>query len=337
MALACTVSARGRAGQINIVDVVIRGESASVMVFFPGDISAARNDMIADPDVAMWQEWSTESIAELLASRFPSLHIIVVRPSRQEEGYSSFDHFLATDETGDPLDGSYTSRTCAATEHLMLLLKDLSATFNLNSVSLCESLYVVGFSKGGTVVNQLFTEIGAVADRASLVPAFVSGLRALVWLDPGVNNGCRVFVSDEDVMRSAAGTLRLTCPLTRLVVVFSPFQLYSDDYMYDYDDDDDEIPATSVELGLDRLQSVMTQESIPFEVELCCFDRQASLLTHFQVIQEFNALGDLCAKPKRSQSTERAAKRSRTFAMALQAARNGVQRAKTLSLTCSCM
>ena len=105
--------------------------------------------------------------------------------------------------------------------------------------------------------------------------------------------------------------------------------------MYEYDDED--IPATSLELGLDRLQSVMLQESIPFEVELCCFDREASLQTHFQVIQEFTFPEHLSKCESAPGQKSIRAKRSTTFAAALNAARSSMQRAKTLSLTCACM
>ena len=338
-----TVRAKGARDQIDTLDVVLRSFCADVLVFFPGDISAGHDEMVADPDLSQWQDWNTEALAAILASRFSEFHIVLVRPSRQHEGYSCFDHFLETNSTGDPLNGTYSPGSAA--EHLLLLLRDLSKTFGLRQTPR-ESLYVLGFSKGGTVLNQLLTEIGQIgtggnnaagaagAEQRSFVSLFLSVLRALVWLDAGVNDGCCVFVSDENVMRLAASKLRLTRPLTRLGVVFSPFQLYSEDYVYEYEDE--EIPATAMELGLDRLQSVMLQESIPFEVELCCFDRQASLETHFQVIREFTLLG--CSiQPQDAPCEGVHPKRSTTFAAALHAARNGVQRAKTLSLTCSCM
>ena len=335
-----TLKAKGSRDQVDTLDVVLRPFRADVLVFFPGDISAGHEEMESDAELRPWQDWSTESLAILLASRFQDVHVVVVRPSRQHEGYSCFDHFLQTNDTGDPLDGTYSACSSTATEHLFLLLRDVSATFGLNEQSMSESLYVVGFSKGGTVLNQLLAEIGSVAkvaEQASNASLFLSVLRGLVWLDPGVNDGSCVFISDENVMRRAAGKLRLTRPLTRLGVVFSPFQLYSEDYVYDYDDE--EIPATSTELGLDRLQSIMMQESVPFEVEYCCFDRQACLQTHFEVIREFTMLRRVFEKredaPEKESITN--AKRSTTFAFALHAARNSVKRAKTLSLTCCCM
>lgn len=336
-----TVCAKGARDQVDTVDVVLRSYRAEVLVFFPGDISASQEEMMSDSDLSLWQDWSTESIATMLAARFPELHIILIRPSRQHDGYSCFDHFLETDATGDPFNGNYKASSCTAAEHLLLLLQDISATFGHDRVSLCQSLHVLGFSKGGTVLNQLLTEIGSTVEEedeeqtaTTSVSFLVSALRALVWLDSGVNDGCCVFISDENVMRLAAGKLRLTQPPTQLRVVFSPFQLYSEDYMYEYDDE--EIPATSLELGLDRLQSVMLQECIPFQVELCCFDREASLQTHFQVIQEFTFPAHLSKESAPGQTSIRA-KRSTTFAAALNAARSSMQRAKTLSLTCACM
>ena len=332
-----TVCAKGAHDQVDTVDVVLRTYRAEVLVFFPGDISASHEEMMSNSDLSdLWLvDWSTESIATMLASRFPELHIILVRPSRQHDGYSCFDHFLETNATGDPLNGNYKASSCTATEHLLLVLQDISTTFGHDRFSLCESLYVLGFSKGGTVLNQLLTEIGSTEEQTSSVSSLVSALRALVWLDSGVNDGCCVFISDENVMRLAAGKLQLTQPPTQLRVVFSPFQLYSEDYMYEYDDED--IPATSLELGLDRLQSVMLQESIPFEVELCCFDREASLQTHFQVIQEFTFPEHLSKCESAPGQKSIRAKRSTTFAAALNAARSSMQRAKTLSLTCACM
>ena len=187
-----TVCAKGARDQVDTVDVVLRSYRAEVLVFFPGDISASQEEMMSDSDLSLWQDWSTESIATMLAARFPELHIILIRPSRQHDGYSCFDHFLETNATGDPFNGNYQASSCTAAEHLLLLLQDISATFGHDRFSLCQSLHVLGFSKGGTVLNQLLTEIGSTVEEedeeqtaTTSVSFLVSALRALVWLDSG--------------------------------------------------------------------------------------------------------------------------------------------------------
>ena len=279
-----TLQVSGADGQVNSLDVILRKAARSSMVFFPGDISAGRDEMKADEECKEWLEWNTESIAQLLSRRFPFLNIVLVRPHRRRQGYSCYDHFLNTNLNGDPVDGEYDSEGSASL-HLLMLLEDLAVKMGIQKRDLLSSIHLVGFSKGTVVLNQLLAEFGA--DETQDAPQrLVSIIRTVAWLDPGLSEGSCVFLTDEDLLRTAASRFRNCHPITALYAIFSPFQLYLDSYDFDYEDED--YPATSEELGLDLLQSIMQEEHVPIEVEYCCFNREPTMRTHFQVLKEFN-------------------------------------------------
>ncbi|CAJ1366034.1 unnamed protein product [Effrenium voratum] len=286
------VSATGFDGRVNKLEVVLReqrrgrNQSGGTMVIFSGDISASKEEMLEDPEAEEWKDWSTEAIALLMARRFPNLNIVLVRPSRMREGFSCFDHFLTTNINGDPLDGDYNPEG-SAIKHLLLLLKDLARITGVGE-QLLSRLYLVGFSKGCVVVNQILAELGAETSTDDAM-CFLGMTRAIAWLDPGVNEGSCVFVTDEEVLSTAAKRLRSKSAAC-LYVVFSPFQLYLDSYEFEYEDDE---AATSEELGLDLLQSIMKEGRVPLELEYCLFDQEPTLLTHFKVLQEFTSLRHL--------------------------------------------
>eukprot|EP00438_Fugacium_kawagutii_P022794 Skav228499 [mRNA] locus=scaffold1092:347536:347883:- [translate_table: standard] len=115
--------------------------------------------------------------------------------------------------------------------------------------------------------------------------------------------------------------------MTGLYVVFSPFQLSLDTYEFEYEEDDE--AATSEELGLDLLQSVMKEEHIPLEVEHCCFNRKPTMHTHFQVLKEFKILRNVSEGEGGGESKRKKLfKESRSIRQTI---------SMTLSRTCACM
>lgn len=279
-----TLCATGAEGQRNTVDVVIRGRPQGTIVFFPGDISAGREEMKADEESREWLEWNTEAICELLAKRCPvSMRVVLVRPSRMRQGFSCYDHFLTTNLNGDPLDGEYDPEgSCSL--HLLMLLQDLSRTLNISEDEFFSSFHILAFSKGGVVINQLLAELGAdVCVEGSRKLLAVT--RSIGWLDPGVNEGSCVLLTNEELLRRAGRRLRGVTPPTTLFAVFTPFQLAVESYGFEYPEEEE--AATSEELGLDLVQSIMKEEEVPFEVEFCCFDREPTMQTHFHVLKEF--------------------------------------------------
>lgn len=269
-----TLRATGANGQENTLDVVLGRARSGTLVFFPGDISAGREEMKADEESKEWIDWSTESLAILLALRFQQ-QIIVVRASRMRQGYACYDHFLTTNLNGDPLDGEY--KPGNATHHLLCLLQDLARKLKFSELQLLSSLHLLAFSKGAVVLNQILAEFGeeALSPRS---PRLAEILRSLAFLDPGVNDGLCVFFTDEEALRRAAKRLRKT----QVYVAFSPYQLALETYDFEYED---EQAGSSEELGLELFQSILQEEEVPFELEHCCFNKPPSMETHFLVLK----------------------------------------------------
>ena len=268
-----TLRATGANGQENTLDVVLGRARSGTLVFFPGDISAGREEMKADEESKEWIEWSTESLALLLALRFQQ-QIVVVRASRMRQGYACYDHFLTTNLNGDPLDGEY--KPGNATHHLLCLLQDLACKAKVSEPQLLSSLHLLAFSKGCVVLNQILAELGeALSPRGSRL---LEILNTLAFLDPGVNEGPCVFFTEEEALRRAAKRFKKT----QVYVAFSPYQLALESYDFEYED---EQPGTSEELGLELFQAILQEEEVPFELEHCCFDKPPSMETHFQVLK----------------------------------------------------
>ena len=161
-----------------------RSPAAGVVVFFVGDRLEA---MGLPPRVLELQDPKIQ--AALMAEKFSGSSVVVVIPSRYEGGYASYDHFLhRTTATGEPL--GYTAGGSAgfkAAAQLASLLTSVglwpeggkassSHTDQLTSsgatseaalgptsrggdVSVPTAIHLVGFSKGGVVLNQLLTEL----------------------------------------------------------------------------------------------------------------------------------------------------------------------------------
>jgi hypothetical protein len=120
---------------------------AGVVVFFLGDRIESFG---VDPAVTRLQDPSL--VAQLLAGKFPGLAVAVVTPSRSEAGCACYDHFFPKlTLTGEPL--GYQGRTFKASEQLQSLLQ--AARLAPPPPQPCPPVTLIGFSKGGVVLNQV--------------------------------------------------------------------------------------------------------------------------------------------------------------------------------------
>jgi hypothetical protein len=139
-----------------------------IVLFFIGDYIQQAG---SHPDVTRLQQPS--SIIEALQKRFPGSDILVIAPSRYEGGCACYDNFLdgKWDLMGEPMrkTGGYQGTSLKAVRQLYSIVRnaydqlDLSVsaeTVEHESKPLWRPVYVVGFSKGGVVLNQLLTDIG---------------------------------------------------------------------------------------------------------------------------------------------------------------------------------
>jgi hypothetical protein len=178
---------------------------SGVAVLFPGDRIEAFG---VDPEIMRLQEPADQAM--VLAAKFPrDWAIAVVHPSRMEAGCSCYDHFFEKlTLTGEPL--GYRAGTFKASQQLQSLLvaAGLYPTGSSNETrsgnggsGVVPQCAIIGFSKGGIVLNQLLTELAGYVDvksdeskaqsKAEFVPSapLLTSLRELHYLDAGLN--CR--------------------------------------------------------------------------------------------------------------------------------------------------
>ncbi|KAI9912562.1 hypothetical protein PsorP6_006703 [Peronosclerospora sorghi] len=157
------------------------------VIFFPGDVQDFHASIRAGR-FAEFRDFSYEAVAKLLCQKFgPTCNVWIVRPRRFKHGaYSSYDNFVATNEYGAAIQfwggkkrisimqmlfvlaTKTDDATGDATKHLASLMQNTQATLrqqggfvflNVVHVSTALPMHLLGFSKGGTVLNQLVTEL----------------------------------------------------------------------------------------------------------------------------------------------------------------------------------
>lgn len=153
-----------------------------IVLFFGGD-DIGSTALACHPDIRRLSDPRT--IGELLGRTFSLAScVVIVAPSRFEGGYACYDHFVEYDrwdisgmhikERGSCQSGQwvYTSKTYKALKHLYGILSN--ATSMSGAIKGCRSWKLVGFSKGGIVINQILTEI---ADLHMRLQSSIDGMK----------------------------------------------------------------------------------------------------------------------------------------------------------------
>ncbi|CAI5728368.1 unnamed protein product [Hyaloperonospora brassicae] len=203
------------------------------VIFFPGDVQDYKAAMLSGP-FADYCDYAYEAVADLLSTKFgPASNVWVVRPSRFKHGaYSSFDNFVTSNEYGAAL--RYEPTACA-TKHLASLMHNTQAALRRQGVNVSTAvpMHLLGFSKGGIVLNQLVTELvrcslnkkrsfsGQLQQGSAFASTrqFFSNINSIHWLDPG--NG-----SLQGAMPTGDGCLSVLAQYEqlRLFVHVTPYQ-----------------------------------------------------------------------------------------------------------------
>lgn len=191
-----------------------------VVLFFVGD-DLGSTSLGSHPDVQRMSD--PAYIAEMMSRIFPEVSCVaIIAPSRYEGGFACYDHFLEYEQwdiTGMHIKGRgscqrgpwvYTSKTYKALKHIYSML--LNSTSLNRIVRDCVSWKLVGFSKGGIVINQILTEIShlheqpetCIQSHHSTVPhalvEFSSKLSEVHYLDVGLP--CPgAFIWDDTAMK----------------------------------------------------------------------------------------------------------------------------------------
>ncbi|KAJ0404911.1 hypothetical protein ATCC90586_001019 [Pythium insidiosum] len=263
------VIANGLAGRTNelLVRVASTVEAVANVVFFPGDVQGARDDMMAG-SFAEFADYSYENVAELLAHKFgDDVNVWIVQPSRFERGiFACFEGFVQCNKFG--------------------AVKTLHGTYSIAQNKVCRS-------KGGVVLNQLVAEashwrrlqsqnnpssmsLGAM-DRQ--IDSFFSSLQSIHWVDSGNGSYRGAYPTDEATLRALA-QLRSV----KLFVHTTPYQLDAPERPWIRKE------AAQLVAAMERMEQTMTF--------LRYHDGETpSLRQHFQILRELQ-LPDLAACSK---------------------------------------
>lgn len=210
-----------------------RASASCTVIFFPGDVQDFRVAMMTGP-FAHYSDYSYEAVAELLSRKFgEASNVWVVRPRRFKHGaYSSFDNFVQTNDYGaatkyDP--------AASATKHLTVLMQNAQALLRQQGVNVSTGLpmHLLGFSKGGIVLNQLVTELvrysfykkrsnsGQVRQGSVCASTrqFFAAINSMHWLDSGNGSLDGALPTEEAALAVLARYEQL-----RLFVHVTPYQ-----------------------------------------------------------------------------------------------------------------
>ena len=216
------VTALGHASRPGALSVLRSPSATATAVLFPGDLSTTRSAMHRDPELSPFATWSVEDLAIGLAARFPTCHAVVVHPPRNVNGFSCYDGFLMRlNETGDPVDGYDSDGTCCS--HILALLGQVEQRCPGVGAA---PLHLLGFSKGGVVLNQCLAELGAADVERAAPRELLEATASFTWLDPGLNRPGPILLADDSSLRRAARRLlaRPAAP-PRLAAALTPYQL----------------------------------------------------------------------------------------------------------------
>jgi hypothetical protein len=328
------VGADSRAGAFSLVAVAA---AEAIIVLLPGDLSAPRERMVRDPELAPFAAWSVESIAELLAKRWPQCHALVVHPPRLEDGFVCYDGWLnQLDQSGDPI-GGYTRAGTACTALLghigraQVALMDTASRDSPDPATL--PLRLVSFSHGAVALNQVLAEVCGLertddAYSEAGAPASAAGeilerTQSWVWLDPGLAQepGAGLLLGDRGLLRTGARRLRERAKATsdaggesrprgvQIAVALTPYQRQPPEswirgwrLAWSWPPLLRESCAAAARrrfLRTLRREGLESDDSnVALHSEDCLTDREASLENHFEVLNAFSAPWDAARRQK---------------------------------------
>ncbi|KAK9826567.1 hypothetical protein WJX74_003334 [Apatococcus lobatus] len=277
MALQAVLKVLQGAHGFNKACIVQHSHPKAVAFFFPGDqITAAGTS----PQVMHLQEPKVQ--VTLMADKFLDCTVMGILPSRMEAGSACYDHFLhKTTQTGEPL--GYQGSSLKACAQLCSLRAAAGLPPELPTI-------LIGFSKGGVVLNQVVAELAvwasereaikdaATPSAAASAPAnlkqFFETIQELHYLDAGLN--CRGAYPTDPEAVSHLG--RLATP-PRFMLHGTPRQ-WEDRHRPWIRNEKDRFLALLGLAGLSMRQRLHFEGAKP------------SLLMHFQILQELRPTWD---------------------------------------------
>ncbi|KAH9283901.1 UPF0565 protein C2orf69 -like protein [Echinococcus granulosus] len=197
------------------------------LVLFCGDAQNEFSIMSAHPQFGgLAEKWSFEAVASLLLNRLEGVsgvHLWIVRASRWSlDTFACYTNFVRYSGNGVPdYSGIHgIGDTSPAWRHLDALLKNAATAVN----GACAELpcAIIGFSKGGSVVTQLFYELGMFFDLPEFSDIHLtSQVVSLTWLDSGHNGVTHLWPT----WTIPLARLRRYPSLPKLFVFATPYEL----------------------------------------------------------------------------------------------------------------
>mmetsp|Transcript_10235 Transcript_10235/g.17614 ORF Transcript_10235/g.17614 Transcript_10235/m.17614 type:complete len:298 (+) Transcript_10235:302-1195(+) len=175
-----------------------REDTQQVVIFFMGDHVEATEGIVARLNNA-------DGVIAALRKKFRQASVMVVKPTSYSEGcFACYTNFLpTTTRSGEPL--GFNPSSLRALRHLRAVLHTCFGASSAEKMAVT----LLGFSKGGAVLNQLLAEIAHVNDPAMTgadpaeVRALVHSVHAVHYLDVGAN-GRGAYPTDPRVHGSLA-------------------------------------------------------------------------------------------------------------------------------------
>ncbi|KAK2502414.1 hypothetical protein MC885_017618 [Smutsia gigantea] len=158
------------------------------VLYFPGDAQNYHEIMTRHPENYLWENWSLENVATILAQRFPSSYIWVIKCSQMHlHKFRCYDNFVKNNI-------SHTANGCQGEKERTCEKSDESAiSFYPPSLHGCVVLY------------QLLFELKE-AKKDKNIDAFIKSIRTMYWLDGGHSGGSNTWVTYPEVLKEFAQT-----------------------------------------------------------------------------------------------------------------------------------
>ncbi|KAA0203417.1 hypothetical protein HAZT_HAZT009810 [Hyalella azteca] len=200
--------------------------------------------------------WDLDSVCEMLSSRKPNSHIMVVRPSRMEHMINYYDNFVTLNRFGGPdyLKGRH------AIPHLFHLVHNTLKTVQeppfrslitgreliSEDSNVCsndasqdnagnarqihgdaiDSISLVAFSKGCIVLNQLVTELYLLSELPeelqTLYTNFLKKVSEIAWLDGGHQGREGAWITNPNFLKKLLAFL----PQLLVTIHVTPYQMH---------------------------------------------------------------------------------------------------------------
>ncbi|XP_054164686.1 mitochondrial protein C2orf69 homolog [Oppia nitens] len=183
-------------------DVTYNTHNRHIVCYFGGDIQDLKDNMCDNNEENVgFVDFCLENVTDLLADRFTSSHVFVIRANRfGSKTYAIYDNFVDSNSFGCP-------KHCFTKEsliHFRLLLLNCFNQLNLDfRLEKDNKLTIIGFSKGCVVLNQFLYSFCLSLEDINLKD-MISTISDMYWLDGGHSGSANTWITAEPVLKNLA-------------------------------------------------------------------------------------------------------------------------------------